>query len=265
MVVMIKVIVAGFKGRMGKTTVQMVNENQDFELAAVYDPRATESNLNEINEYQVLDVPVYSELQQIKSAGLDVWVDFTSPASVFANVKFALEQRISPVIGTTGLTDEQVGELQRLAKEKKVGGLIAPNFGISAVLLMQFAQQAAKYLPDVEIIEMHHNNKLDAPSGTALNTAKMIAKVRKEKVQGNPDEKETLPGARGADYQGMKIHSVRLPGYVAHEQVLFGGLGEALTIRQDSFDRISFMSGVAVAISKIKNYDELFVGLEHIL
>ncbi|WP_057896857.1 4-hydroxy-tetrahydrodipicolinate reductase [Liquorilactobacillus oeni] len=262
---MIKVLVAGFKGRMGNTTVQMVNKNKDFELTAVYDPRATESNLNEVSDYQELDVPVYNQLQQINGAEVDVWIDFTSPDSVFENVKYALEQRISPIVGTTGLTDDQVSQLQALAKKEKIGGLIAPNFGISAVLLMQFAQQAAKYLPDVEIIEMHHNNKLDAPSGTALNTAKLISKVRKEKVQGNPQEKEVLPGARGADYEGMKIHSVRLPGYVAHEQVLFGGQGEALTIRQDSFDRISFMSGVAVAVSKIQNYNELFVGLENIL
>ncbi|KRL04358.1 dihydrodipicolinate reductase [Liquorilactobacillus oeni DSM 19972] len=265
MIAMIKVLVAGFKGRMGNTTVQMVNKNKDFELTAVYDPRATESNLNEVSDYQELDVPVYNQLQQINGAEVDVWIDFTSPDSVFENVKYALEQRISPIVGTTGLTDDQVSQLQALAKKEKIGGLIAPNFGISAVLLMQFAQQAAKYLPDVEIIEMHHNNKLDAPSGTALNTAKLISKVRKEKVQGNPQEKEVLPGARGADYEGMKIHSVRLPGYVAHEQVLFGGQGEALTIRQDSFDRISFMSGVAVAVSKIQNYNELFVGLENIL
>lgn len=130
---------------------------------------------------------------------------------------------------------------------------------------MQFAQQAAKYLPDVEIIEMHHDKKLDAPSGTALNTAKLISEVRKQKIQGNPEEKESLIGARGADYEGMRIHSVRLPGYVAHEQVLFGGQGEALTIRQDSFDRISFMSGVAVAVKKIRDYDELLVGLENLL
>ncbi|GAJ25528.1 dihydrodipicolinate reductase [Liquorilactobacillus sucicola DSM 21376 = JCM 15457] len=262
---MVKVIVAGFKGRMGNTTTHMVIEHKNFELVGVFDPRATEKLLSESNEFSGLDVPVASKLEDIDTNSADVWVDFTSPSSVYGNVKFAIEHGISPVVGTTGMTDDQVAELQKIALTKKIGGLIAPNFGISAVLLMQFAQQAAKYFPNVEIIEMHHDNKLDAPSGTAINTAKLIAEVRTPKEQGNPEEKETLAGARGANYEGMHIHSVRLPGYVAHEQVLFGSEGEALTIRQDSFDRSSFMSGVAVAIEKIQDHDELLVGLEHIL
>lgn len=265
MMVMIKVLVAGFKGRMGNTTTKMVLENADFELAGVYDPSASESNLSELPDFENEDVPVYTKAVDIDGSTIDVWIDFTSPVSVYENVKFALSHSISPVIGTTGLTNDQVDELKKIAKKNKVGGLIAPNFGISAVLLMQFAQQAAKYLPDVEIIEMHHDKKLDAPSGTALNTAKLISEVRKQKIQGNPEEKESLIGARGADYEGMRIHSVRLPGYVAHEQVLFGGQGEALTIRQDSFDRISFMSGVEVAVKKIRDYDELLIGLENLL
>ncbi|KRL38411.1 4-hydroxy-tetrahydrodipicolinate reductase [Liquorilactobacillus uvarum] len=262
---MVKVIVAGFKGRMGNTTSHMIIDHDDFELTCVFDPRATEKNLSEESEFKDLNVPVYNKLEDINTSDIDVWVDFTAPSSVYANVKFAIEHGISPVVGTTGMSDDQVVELQKISKEKKLGGLIAPNFGISAVLLMQFAQQAAKYFPDVEIIEMHHDNKLDAPSGTAINTAKLIAEVRAPKKQGNPEEKETLAGARGANYEGMHIHSVRLPGYVAHEQVLFGSKGEALTIRQDSFDRVSFMSGVAVAVEKIQGYDELLVGLEHIL
>ncbi|KRN30087.1 4-hydroxy-tetrahydrodipicolinate reductase [Liquorilactobacillus mali] len=262
---MVKILVAGFKGRMGNTTTKMVLENADFELTGVYDPNASENNLNELSDFKDEDVPAYTKLADIDVNSIDVWIDFTSPASVFENAKFAFLHNISPVIGTTGLTNDQVAELKEIAKKNKVGGLIAPNFGISAVLLMQFAQQAAKYFPDVEIIEMHHDKKLDAPSGTALNTAKLISEVRKQKIQGNPEEKESLIGARGADYEGMRIHSVRLPGYVAHEQVLFGGKGEALTIRQDSFDRISFMSGVAVAAKKIGDYDELLVGLENLL
>ena len=224
----------------------MVLEHEDFELVGVFDPCAKEKNLNENAEYKDTDVPVYVSREEIKTDA-EVWIDFTAPSAVFENAKFALENHISPVIGTTGMSDDQVAELQALAKKEHVGGLIAPNFGISAVLLMQFAKKAAEYLPDVEIIEMHHDNKLDAPSGTAINTAKMIAEVRK------------------AHKQGKRIHAVRLPGYVAHEQVLFGGKGEALTIRQDSFDRISFMSGVAVATEKIRNYDELMIGLENLL
>lgn len=261
---MIKVLVAGFKGRMGATTTNMILENPLFELVGVYSTTATEKNINEITDYKTENVPIFNKLEEINVVA-DVWIDFTVPSVVFENAKFAISKHMSPVIGTTGLSENNIAELKQLCKIEKLGGLIAPNFGISAVLLMQFAQQAAKYLPDVEIIEMHHDNKLDAPSGTALNTAKLIAEVRKPKIQGNPDERETLPGARGAEFEGMRIHSVRLPGYVAHEQVLFGGNGEALTIRQDSFDRISFMSGVALATEKIGQYKELLVGLENIL
>lgn len=267
---MTKVLIAGFNGRMGQTTVQMVQDHAGFELVGGFNPHATGkkvfSDFTDIAAFADLKtVPVYTDFAQIDAANIDVWIDFSNPSAVFANTKFALEHDISPVVGTTGLTDDQVKQLQAIAKEKHIGGLIAPNFGISAVLLMQFAQQAAKYMPDVEIIEMHHDNKLDAPSGTALNTARLISEVRQKHEQGNPDEKETLKGARGANYDGMHIHAVRLPGYVAHEQVLFGAPGEALTIRQDSFDRVSFMSGVAVAVEKITKYDQLFVGLENIL
>lgn len=263
---MVNVLVAGYKGRMGQTTVKMVLDNEKFTLAGVFDPHSNETKLTTIGQKNDLNVPVYTTFDQVKAAGnIDVWIDFTQPQAVFANAKFALQNHISPVIGTTGLNEEQVAELKQIAKQNQVGGLIAPNFGISAVLLMQFAKQAAKYMPDVEIIEMHHDNKLDAPSGTALNTARLISEVRQKHEQGNPDEKETLKGARGANYDGMHIHAVRLPGYVAHEQVLFGAPGEALTIRQDSFDRVSFMGGVAVATEKITQYNELLVGLENLL
>ena len=161
------------------------------------------------------------------------------------------------------MTDEQVEQLKQLADDKQVGGILAPNFGISAVLLMKFAKEAAKYMPGVEIIEMHHDDKLDAPSGTALATAKMINEARGE--QQAPATEETLKGVRGGDYHGIKIHSVRLPGYVAHEQVLFGSQGEALTIRQDSFDRGSFMSGVELAIPAAAKATKLIVGLENIM
>ncbi|GBG94865.1 4-hydroxy-tetrahydrodipicolinate reductase [Ligilactobacillus salitolerans] len=255
---MIKVLVAGFKGKMGQQTVKMVLEHEGFELVGVYDPHAAEEKLEN-------NTIVYHDLTKIPHKCADVWVDFTSPRSVYENVQAALTKEIHPLVGTTGLTDAQVENLQHLSAQQKTGGLIVPNFGISAVLLMQFAQQAAKYLPDVEIIEMHHDQKVDAPSGTALNTAKKIAEVRQKRQQGNPQETETLPGVRGADYEGMRIHAVRLPGYVAHEQVLFGGTGEALTIRQDSFDRSSFMTGVALAIKKISGLSGLEIGLENIL
>lgn len=256
-----KVLVAGFTGAMGQKAVNLVNSLDNFELVAGMSPTAT-------NDPQKYNLPagakIYQSLAKIPDLAADIWIDFTTPKAVYNNVKFALEHHISPVVGTTGMSDEQEVELIKISQKEKVGGLIAPNFGMSAVLLMKFAKEAAKYFPDAEIIEMHHADKKDAPSGTALATAKMIAENRPEH-QTAPDEVETLKNVRGGDYQGIKIHSVRLPGYIAHEQVLFGGPGEALTIRQDSFDRESFMGGVKVALEKVDQLDELVVGLENIL
>ena len=256
-----KVLVAGFTGAMGQKAVNLVNSLDNFELVAGMSPTAT-------NDPQKYNLPagakIYQSLAEIPDLAADIWIDFTTPKAVYDNVKFALEHHISPVVGTTGMSDEQEAELIKISQKEKVGGLIAPNFGMSAVLLMKFAKEAAKYFPDAEIIEMHHADKKDAPSGTALATAKMIAKNRPEHETA-PDEVETLENVRGGDYQGIQIHSVRLPGYIAHEQVLFGGPGEALTIRQDSFDRESFMGGVKVALEKVDQLDELVVGLENIL
>lgn len=256
-----KVLVAGFTGAMGQKAVNLVNSLDNFELVAGMSPTAT-------NDPQKYNLPagakIYQSLAEIPDLAADIWIDFTTPKAVYDNVKFALEHHVSPVVGTTGMSDEQEAELIKISQKEKVGGLIAPNFGMSAVLLMKFAKEAAKYFPDAEIIEMHHADKKDAPSGTALATAKMIAQNRPEHETA-PDEVETLENVRGGDYQGIKIHSVRLPGYIAHEQVLFGGPGEALTIRQDSFDRESFMGGVKVALEKVDQLDELVVGLENIL
>lgn len=259
---MTKVIVAGFTGAMGQKAVHLVEETEGYELVAGFAGGLT--SLNPADYNLPTTVKVFGDLDQIETDA-DIWIDFTLPSAVYANTKFAIEHGIHPVIGTTGLTDVQVAELQQLASAKQLGGLIAPNFGMSAVLLMKFAQEAAKYFPDVEIIEMHHDNKADAPSGTALSTAKLIDEVRPEHEQGNPDETESLAGVRGGDYHGIHIHAVRLPGYVAHEQVLFGGPGEALTIRQDSFDRQSFMTGVKVAMDHVESLHELVVGLENVL
>lgn len=256
-----KVLVAGFTGAMGQKAVNLVNSLDNFELVAGMSPTAT-------NDPQKYNLPagakIYQSLAEIPDLAADIWIDFTTPKAVYDNVKFALEHHISPVVGTTGMSDEQEAELIKISQKEKVGGLIAPNFGMSAVLLMKFAKEAAKYFLDAEIIEMHHADKKDAPSGTALATAKMIAENRPEHETA-PDEVETLENVRGGDFQGIKIHSVRLPGYIAHEQVLFGGPGEALTIRQDSFDRESFMGGVKVALEKVDQLDELVVGLENIL
>lgn len=259
---MTNVLIAGAAGAMGQKAVQLVNSMDDVQLTAVLAPKLADDQ--RAANHLADDVAIYHSLDEVQDGVADIWIDFTVPAAVYENVKFALQHGFMPVVGTTGLTDDQEAELIQLSKDHHLGGLIAPNFGMSAVLLMKFAKEAAQYFPDVEIIEMHHADKKDAPSGTALSTAKLIDEVRPDH-QTSPDETETLDNVRGGDYHGIKIHSVRLPGYIAHEQVLFGGAGEALTIRQDSFDRQSFMSGVKVALEKVTSLDHMVVGLEQIL
>ena len=253
----IKVIIAGFKGKMGSTAVQMVKEDYDLTLAAVLDPFATEESVD--------GIPVFKSKEELIGFNADVWVDFTTPKFAYENTRFALENGFAPVVGTTGFTPEQIEEWTELSAEKKIGGLIAPNFAIGAILLMQFAAQAAKYFPHLEIIELHHDKKKDAPSGTAVKTAELISQVRTSLHQGAVDEEELMAGARGAEFDGFRIHSVRLPGLVAHQEVIFGAQGEGLTIRHDSYDRVSFMSGVNLGIKEVVKREKLVYGLEHLL
>ena len=253
----IKVIVAGFKGRMGSTAVDMAKGDSELELVALLDPFAAEKEVN--------GVPVFTDKTDLVGFDADVWVDFTMPAVAYENTHFALENGFAPVVGTTGFTPEQINDLIGLSVDKKLGGLIAPNFAIGAILLMEFAAKASKYFPDVEIIELHHDKKKDAPSGTAIKTAELISQVRESKKQGAADETESLAGARGAEFDGMRIHSVRLPGLVAHQEVIFGAQGEGLTLRHDSYDRISFMSGVNLGIKEVVKRDQLVYGLEKLL
>ena len=218
----IKVIVAGFKGRMGSTAVEMVKGDDELTLAALLDPFAAEKEVD--------GVPVFTDKADLVGFDADVWVDFTIPAVAYENTHFALENGFAPVVGTTGFTEAQIQKLTDLSKDKSIGGLIAPNFAIGAILLMKFAAEASKYFPDLEIIELHHDKKKDAPSGTAVKTAELIREVRESKRQGAEDEMETLAGARGAEFDGFRIHSVRLPGLVAHQEVIFGAQGEGLTL-----------------------------------
>ena len=202
------------------------------------------------------------------AAGAQVLVDFTTPDVVMGNVRWAVEQGISLVIGTTGFTEERLGQVREwLSAKPGVGVLIAPNFGLGAVLMMQFATRAARYFDSVEVIEQHHPRKLDAPSGTATHTAKLIARARAEAGLGPmPDAtKEEVPGARGADIDGVRVHAVRAAGLVAHQEVLFGTLGETLTIRHDSLDRVSFMPGVLLGVRNVRRRPGLTVGLDSYL
>lgn len=253
----IKVIIAGFKGKMGSTALEMVKADKDLSLAALVDPFATEESFE--------GVPVLKNKEDLIGLDADVWVDFTTPKFAYTNTRFALENGFAPVVGTTGFTTEEIEGLTALSVEKKLGGLIAPNFAIGAILLMQFAAQAAKYFPNLEIIELHHDKKKDAPSGTAVKTAELISQTRAALQQGVSDEEELMAGARGAEFDGFRIHSVRLPGLVAHQEVIFGAQGEGLTIRHDSYDRVSFMSGVNLGIKEVVKREKLVYGLEHLL
>lgn len=253
----IKVIVAGFKGRMGSTAVDMVKSDEALELAALLDPFAEEKDLD--------SVPVFNDKEDLIGFDADVWVDFTMPKVAYENTRFAIENSFAPVVGTTGFTEEQITDLIALSSEKSLGGLIAPNFAIGAILLMEFAAKASQYFPNLEILELHHDKKKDAPSGTAIKTAELIAQSRQSKVQGASDEEELMAGARGAEYDGFRIHSVRLPGLVAHQEVIFGAQGEGLTLRHDSYDRSSFMSGVNLGIKAVVKRDKLVYGLEKLL
>ena len=262
---MIKVLVSGACGRMGQAVVKAVMEDSELELAAAVDIKSG-MDAGEMAGLGKSGIIVTDDLEHaIDEAKPEVMVDFTRPDVVYGNAVKALQKGVSPVIGTTGLSDDAKAELARLAEENNTPCFIAPNFAIGAVLMMLMARQAAKYMPDVEIIELHHDKKLDAPSGTALQTAAMISEVRAAHQQGNPEETEKAAGARGANVDGMHIHSVRLPGYVAHQEVIFGGLGQTLTIRHDSLNRESFMPGVCLACKKVRSLSGLVVGLDKVM
>jgi 4-hydroxy-tetrahydrodipicolinate reductase len=244
----IRVGVLGARGRMGLEVCKAVDAAADLELVAMLDQG--------------------DELFKASEAHAQVFVDFTTPDAVMDNLRWAIDQGISMVVGTTGFTEERLSQVRGwLAAQPGVGVLVAPNFGLGAVLMMQFAARAARYFDSVEIIEQHHPRKLDAPSGTSTHTARLIAQARAEAGLGPmPDAtKEEVDGARGADIDGVRVHSVRAAGLVAHQEVLFGSLGETLTIRHDSLDRVSFMPGVLLGVRKILQRPGLTVGLDSFL
>ena len=242
---MIKVGVLGARGRMGAEVVKAVSDAADLELVAALD--------------------LGDSLDLLITNGAQVVVDFTTPDSVMANLEFLISNGISAVVGTTGFDDARVAKVKALASANpKVGVLIAPNFAIGAVLMMEFAAKAAKYFESAEIIELHHPNKVDAPSGTASRTADLMTQARKEAGLGAmPDATNSgLPAARGTEVGDIPVHSIRLRGLIAHQEVLLGGLGETLTIRHDSLDRAGFMPGVLLGVRKVISNPGLTFGLE---
>lgn len=241
----INVLVNGASGKMGREVVGYVRQAQELQLVA----EAVRGD---------------DLVAKIKTSSAQVVVDFTTAANAFANASQIIAAGAHPVIGTSGLSSEQIQTLKEQCAAKKLGGIIAPNFAIGAVLLMQYARDCARYFPDVEIIEMHHAQKVDAPSATAIKTAEMIAQV-KTKLAVNPNEKELISGARGGRCHDIPIHSIRLPGVIALQEVIFGGLGQTLTLRHDTLNRAAFMPGVLLACQKVMELQMLVYGLENIL
>ncbi|MDA1475298.1 4-hydroxy-tetrahydrodipicolinate reductase [Bacillus changyiensis] len=261
----IKIAIAGPRGRMGSEAVQLVENTDHFQLVGAIDITYDRKKLSEVLSCHS-EALIYTDIHEcFAETNPDVLIDLTTPEVGKVHTKIAVEHGVRPVVGTTGFSEKDLENLRGLTEEKGIGAIIAPNFALGAVLMMKFSQMAAQYFSDVEIIEQHHDQKLDAPSGTALKTAEMISVVRDAKKQGHPDEKEILPGARGAEQNGIRLHSVRLPGLIAHQEVIFGGDGQTLKIRHDSYNRTSFMSGVKLAVEQVMKIDQLVYGLENIM
>lgn len=260
---MIKVLVNGALGRMGSEVVKTVLEQEDMELVAAVDAFGKDRMIAVQNgNMMAVATDLETKLMVVKP---DIVVDFTRPDVVMDSLRVILNSGIRAVVGTTGFSEADLAELDGLAKKNNTGILIAPNFALGAILMIKLACEAAKYFPNVEIIERHHDKKLDAPSGTAVITAKKIAEVREAMRQGNPEEKEVLAGARGADYEGMRIHSVRLPGYVASQEVIFGSQGEILRISNEPVNRECYMPGVMLGCRKMMDKVGLVYGLDKLL
>ena len=256
---MIKVAVSGCAGRMGQAVVDAVRGADDLELACGIDPHASSTHA---------DFPVFTSVPEaLRGATFDVLVDFTQPSVVADNLRAALPAGVDCVVGTTGLSNETLEELAALAPEGTCL-FYAPNFTTGAVLMMEFAKVAAPYFPEAEVIEFHHCNKKDAPSGTAVRTAQIIAEAREGRVSEAPGRETEIAGAegaRGALVEGVPVHAVRSMGYVASQEVIFGSFGQTLTIRHDSWERGSYMPGVLLGIRSVGEKSGLIVGLENFM
>ncbi|MBI3590896.1 MAG: 4-hydroxy-tetrahydrodipicolinate reductase [Candidatus Melainabacteria bacterium] len=266
----IKVLVCGAAGKMGQAVVRAVDSEAGFKLAGAVD-RVGNPNIGKdigllcgINE---IGVKLSGDLKEtISKSQADVMVDFTMPEIVIVNAQMALKAGICTVIGTTGMTKSDIAELSKLSKQNSTGAIVAPNFAIGAVLMMKFAKEASKYFASAEIIEYHHDKKLDAPSGTAIKSAELMVENRKLFGRDTVSGKETIKGARGAIGDGnIHIHSVRLPGLIAHQEIILGGTGQTINIRHDAYDRTAFMPGVLMAVKKVMELDCLVYGLENII
>ena len=269
----IPVVVNGALGQMGRKTVEAVSQAEDMMLIGAVDlnPEYLGQDIGEVIGIGALEVPILNDLQSVLVLATQekvqgVMVDFTHPDSVYENTRSAIAYGVRPVVGTTGLSDDQLKDLTEFAEKASTGTLIIPNFSIGIVLLQQAALTASQYFDHVEIIELHHDRKADAPSGTAIKTAQMLAELGKSFNPPKVESKETMEGARGATAESnIPIHSIRLPGLIAHQEVLFGAAGQLYTLRHDTSDRSCYMPGVLLAIRKVTELSSLVYGLEKIL
>jgi 4-hydroxy-tetrahydrodipicolinate reductase len=261
----IRVGVIGAAGKMGLMVCRTVAEVQDMALVAAIDRSRVGQSMGPLIGYPKLDVPISDELDRLLEAEVEVAVDFTHPDVVMDDVRWCVAHAVNLVVGTTGLTDQDLEEIRRLidAEGNESNVVVAPNFALGAVLMQHFSAIAARFFPAVEMIELHHDQKADAPSGTALATVRRVNESRGEVYRG--PQAETVEGVRGGDVDGVRVHAVRLPGLVAHHEVIFGGLGQTLTIRHDSIDRSSFMPGLVIAIRAVTTRPGLTLGLESLM
>lgn len=253
---MTTVLLAGAFGKMGRKITAMLKETDDLKIVAAFSPAGGES----------ADFPVFTAYKDI-NVKADVWMDMTTPDGARSNGEYALSHGFDTLIGTSGLSPQDTQKLGALAKNNGRHLLIVPNFSISAVLMMQFAAKAAQYMPDAEVLEIHHADKLDAPSGTARATAQLISAARKSApLTPKPKHPQTDDASRGERIDDVQVHALRLPGYIAEEEVIFGAPGESLTIKQSSFDRSSFMAGIRIALRGVNSLQQpLTVGLDALL
>lgn len=269
----IPVVVNGAAGKMGREVIKAVAFANDMTLLGAIDhnPEVLDKDAGEIAGCGTLEVPITNQFEPMLAMAaqerqLGVMVDFTHPSTVYDSVRSAIAYGVRPVVGTTGMSAEKIQNLAEFAEKASTGCLIIPNFSIGMVLLQQAAIQASKYFDHVEIIELHHNQKADAPSGTAVQTAKLLAELGKTFNPPLVKEEEKLAGARGSlAEEGIRIHSVRLPGLIAHQEVIFGAAGQIYTLRHDTSDRACYMPGVLLAIRQVTQLKSLVYGLEKIL
>lgn len=250
---------------MGRSVISAIAECEDLRLTGAVDIIETGVDIGKLAGIKHLGIPVTNNLQELlRQKKPEVLVDFTTPMAIMENLEISLSLQVTPVVGTTGISENDLAKIEQWVTKYGTGAIIAPNFALGAILMMKLAQICARFFPQVEIIELHHNGKIDAPSGTAIKTACLINAARQKEC--SPiNSLEKVTGARGGNLEGIHIHSVRLPGLVAHQEVIFGGEGQILTIRHDSLNRCSFLPGILQAIRKAPTVKQLIYGMENLL